>query len=63
MERLGLPGPVYLNRTVIGPKPCWEVEINRNYFPFLFDHGVQDQTVFAGMGYIEAALSLHQIAA
>ncbi len=58
MERLGLPGPVYLNRTVLGPNPCWEVEINRNYFPFLFDHGVQDQTVFAGMGYIEAALAL-----
>lgn len=58
MERLGLPGAVYLNRTVLGPKPCWEVEINRNYFPFLFDHGVQDQTVFAGMGYMEAALCL-----
>ena len=60
MERLGLPGPVYLNRTVLGPRPCWEVEVNRNFFPFLFDHGVQDQTVFAGMGYIEAALSLSQ---
>jgi len=60
MERLGLPGPVYLNRTVQGPVPCWEVEINRNYFPFLFDHGVQDQTVFAGMGYVEAALALCQ---
>lgn len=58
MERLGLPGPVYLNRTVSTPNPCWEVEINRNYFPFLLDHGVQDQTVFAGMGYIEAALAL-----
>lgn len=61
MERLGLPGPVYLSRTVLGPKPCWEVEVNRNYFPFLFDHGVQDQTVFPGMGYIEAALSLNQL--
>jgi acyl transferase domain-containing protein/NADPH:quinone reductase-like Zn-dependent oxidoreductase/acyl carrier protein len=58
MERLGLPGPVYLNRTVLAPSPTWEVEINRNYFPFLFDHGVQDQTVFAGLGYVEAALSL-----
>jgi acyl transferase domain-containing protein/NADPH:quinone reductase-like Zn-dependent oxidoreductase/NAD(P)-dependent dehydrogenase (short-subunit alcohol dehydrogenase family)/acyl carrier protein len=58
MERLGLPGPVYLNRTVPGPLPCWEVEINRNYFPFLSDHIVQDQTVFAGMGYVEAALAL-----
>jgi acyl transferase domain-containing protein/NADPH:quinone reductase-like Zn-dependent oxidoreductase/acyl carrier protein len=58
MERFGLPGPVYLNRTISGPDPGWEVEINRNYFPFLFDHRVQDQTVFAGMGYIEAALSL-----
>lgn len=58
MERLGLPGPVYLNRTLPGPDACWEVEINRNYFPFLFDHIVQDQIVFAGMGYIEAALAL-----
>ena len=34
-------------------------QINRNYFPFLFDHGVQNQTVFAGMGYIEAAITLN----
>lgn len=61
MERLGLPGAVYLNRSVTSLNPSWEVEINRNYFPFLFDHGVQDQTVFAGMGYIEAALSLNQL--
>ncbi|CAN5493083.1 type I polyketide synthase [soil metagenome] len=60
MERLGLPGSVYLNRSVITLNPCWEVEINRNYFPFLFDHGVQDQTVFAGMGYIEAAITLNR---
>lgn len=60
MERLGLPGPVYLNRSLIALNPTWEVEINRNYFPFLFDHGVQDQTVFAGMGYIEAAISLNR---
>lgn len=60
MERLGLSGPVYLNRTVLGSRACWEVEINRNYFPFLFDHGVQDQTVFAGMGYVEAALVLNR---
>lgn len=59
MERLGLPGSVYLNRTLLGPVPSWEVEINRNYFPFLFDHCVQDQTVFAGMGYIDAALALN----
>lgn len=58
MERLGLPGPVYLNRTVPATRPTWEVEVNRNYFPFLFDHGVQDQTVFAGLGYIEAALAV-----
>lgn len=56
MERLGLPGPVYLNRSLLGGNTSWEVEINRQYFPFLMDHGVQDQTVFPGMGYIEAAL-------
>jgi acyl transferase domain-containing protein/NADPH:quinone reductase-like Zn-dependent oxidoreductase/acyl carrier protein len=58
MERLGLPGPVYLNRTLPGPVDGWEVEINRNYFPFLADHVVQDQVVFAGMAYLEAALCL-----
>ncbi len=51
---------MYLNRTVRAPRPTWEVEINRNYFPFLPDHGVQDQTVFAGLAYVEAALSLNQ---
>lgn len=58
-ERLGLAGSVYLNRPLSAPNACWEVEINRNYFPFLFDHGVQDQTVFAGMGYLDAALALN----
>ncbi len=58
IERLGRPGPVYLNRPVPGAHPAWEVEVNRNYFPFLFDHGVQNQTVFAGMGYVEAAITL-----
>lgn len=57
MERLGLLGPVYLHRTIPAPLPTWEVEINRNFFPFLFDHGVEDQTVFAGMGFLEAAIS------
>ncbi len=58
LERVGRKGPVYLNRPVQGNPTTWEVEINRNFFPFLFDHGVQDQTVFAGMGYVEAALTL-----
>ena len=58
MDRLGLSGPVYLNRSVPGPRPAWEVEVNRNYFPFLPDHGLQDQTVFPGMGYVEAAITL-----
>ncbi len=58
LERVGRPGPVYLSRPVQGNPTTWEVEINRNYFPFLFDHGVQDQTVFAGMGYVEAALTV-----
>jgi acyl transferase domain-containing protein len=50
LERLGSPGPVYLQTPSAGPAVSWEVEINRHYFPFLFDHGVQNQTVFAGMG-------------
>lgn len=60
LERLGSNGPVYLEYPLLGREACWEVEVNRNYFPFLFDHGVQDQVVFAGMGYIEAAIVLSQ---
>ncbi|MFP4493289.1 MAG: SDR family NAD(P)-dependent oxidoreductase [Puniceicoccaceae bacterium] len=58
MDRLGLPGPVYQNQRIRTVRPTWEVEINRNFFPFLPDHGVQGQTVFPGMGYVEAALTL-----
>jgi acyl transferase domain-containing protein/NADPH:quinone reductase-like Zn-dependent oxidoreductase/NAD(P)-dependent dehydrogenase (short-subunit alcohol dehydrogenase family) len=60
MDRLGLPGSVYLNRSVPGVNGCWEVEINRHYFPFLFDHGIADQAVFPGMAYVDAALALSQ---
>lgn len=60
IERLGTAGPVYLTTPVISPQPCWEVEVNRNYFPFLTDHGVQTETVFAGLGYVDAALTLNQ---
>lgn len=56
-ERLGRPGPVYLSRTIPHGMPTWEVEVNRNFFPFLPDHGVEDQTVFPGMGYLDAAFS------
>lgn len=59
MDRLGLSGPVYQNQRVEATRPTWEVEINQNFFPFLPDHGVQDQTVFPGMGYVEAAIFLN----
>lgn len=58
IERLGTLAPVYLQTPSTGPAVSWEVEVNRHYFPFLFEHGVQNQTVFAGMGYVEAALTL-----
>ena len=60
MDRLGLPGAVYLNRSVLGVNDCWDVELNRNYFPFLHDHALAGETVFPGMGYVEAALALHR---
>ncbi|MBC2601357.1 type I polyketide synthase [Puniceicoccus vermicola] len=60
MDRLGLPGPIYQNQKIHAAHPTWEVEINRGFFPFLPDHGVQNQVVFPGMGYIEAALLLNQ---
>tara|TARA_R100000027_G_scaffold7932_4_gene6004 strand:- start:27724 stop:33774 length:6051 start_codon:yes stop_codon:yes gene_type:complete len=58
MDRIGLDGTIYLNQKIEAPHPTWEVEINRNFFPFLPDHGIHDQTVFPGMGYVEAALAL-----
>lgn len=56
MDRLGLPGPVYMNQRIHGSHPTWSVEINEAFFPFLHDHGVQGQTVFPGTGYVESAL-------
>lgn len=56
MDRLGLSGPVYQNQLIHAAQPTWEVEINAQFFPFLNDHGVQGQTVFPGMGYVESAL-------
>jgi len=56
MDRLGLPGSVYQNQLMHAAQPTWEVEINSQFFPFLHDHGVQGQTVFPGMGYVESAL-------
>lgn len=60
MDRLGLPGPVYQNQLIHAAQPTWAVEINQQFFPFLHEHGVQGQTVFPGMGYVESALALQQ---
>lgn len=60
IDLFGNPGPVYLDTPLEGPGARWEVEVNRNYFPFLFEHRVQDQAVFAGMGYVEAAITAAQ---
>jgi NADPH:quinone reductase-like Zn-dependent oxidoreductase/malonyl CoA-acyl carrier protein transacylase/NAD(P)-dependent dehydrogenase (short-subunit alcohol dehydrogenase family) len=60
MDRLGLPGPVYLNRSLVGVADAWDVELNRAYFPFLHEHRLRGETVFAGMAYVDAALALHQ---
>ncbi|TVP78024.1 MAG: SDR family NAD(P)-dependent oxidoreductase [Puniceicoccaceae bacterium] len=60
MDRIGLPGPVYQNQLIHAAQPTWEVEINQQFFPFLHDHGVQGQTVFPGMGYVESALFAQQ---
>jgi acyl transferase domain-containing protein/acyl carrier protein len=60
MDRIGLPGPVYQNQLIHAAQPTWEVEINSQFFPFLHDHGVQGQTVFPGMGYVESALALQK---
>ncbi|MGF1452255.1 MAG: type I polyketide synthase [Opitutales bacterium] len=55
-RRLGKDGPSYHHQRIAGLPSGFEVEVNRNFFPFLEDHRVQRQVVFPGMGYVEAMI-------
>lgn len=58
--RLGLPGHPFLNERTDDPHPTWNAEANRQFFPYLEDHKLENNAVFAGASYVEAGLALHQ---
>lgn len=49
-----------LGMPVVGPRPGWVSDVNRNYMPWLFDHKVDGIILFPAAGYIEGALALHR---
>ena len=53
----GLAGHPYFFEQTDGPDPAWEVEVNEHLLPWIDDHVVNQQTVFPGAGYVEAALA------
>lgn len=59
-DRLGREGSVYLNNLVESPHLTYKVELNKFFFPFLYDHVVHDKVVFPGAGYIAASIALYQ---
>ncbi|MBI5819060.1 MAG: SDR family NAD(P)-dependent oxidoreductase [Verrucomicrobia bacterium] len=56
--RLGYTGHPLLGHPVVGSKPVREVELNRQYFPWLVDHRVNGLPVFPGVGYAEIGVAL-----
>ncbi len=50
---------VMLSRRIKSPQPTWQVEVNKNFFPWLEDHQIDGTIVFPGAGYIEAGLAIH----
>lgn len=60
LDRMGQPGPVFLDTPLQLPVPAWEVELNSSYFPYLADHCLDDTVIFPGAGYVEAGLAVHQ---
>ncbi len=59
-DRLGRPGAVWLNATLSAPNPTWQVEVNRQFFPWLVEHRVDGHVVFPGAAYVAAGLALGQ---
>lgn len=57
-QRLGYQGHPLLGHPVVGPKPIREIELNRQYFPWLEDHCVDGTPVFPGVGYVEMGMAL-----
>ncbi|MSR12873.1 MAG: SDR family NAD(P)-dependent oxidoreductase [Gammaproteobacteria bacterium] len=57
-SKLGRPGATWLWASLAAPFPAWEVDINRNFFPWLNDHRVGGRIVFPGAAYVAAALAI-----
>ncbi len=58
--RFGQSGYVFLNNRLRSPHPTWTVELNKQFFPFLEDHKVNNEIVFPGMAYVDAGLAVHK---
>jgi len=57
-DRLGPSGHPMLGERMLAPGANWEIELNRNFQPFINDHRVQDHVVFPGAAYVEAGLAI-----
>ncbi len=57
--RLSAQNHVMLSRRMPTPNPTWQIEVNRQFFPWLEDHKLEGSIVFPGAGYIEAALAIY----
>ena len=61
-DKLGRPGATWLWEALPTAFPAWQVDINRNFFPWLNDHRVGGRVVFPGAAYVAAALAIqHQV--
>jgi acyl transferase domain-containing protein/NADPH:quinone reductase-like Zn-dependent oxidoreductase/acyl carrier protein len=48
-----------LSRKIKSPQKTWQVEINRQHFPWLEDHKVDGSIVFPAAAYVEAGLAIY----
>ena len=55
-ERTRVSTHVFMDQEVETPFPCWKVEINEEYFPYLKDHKIYENVVFPGAAYVEAGI-------
>lgn len=58
-DRLGIQAHALLGMRHDGPQPVFEADVSVNYMPWLPDHRIEDDAVFPGAAYVEAALAAH----
>lgn len=59
-KRLGASKVAWMNENLRLPFPAWEVELSKEFFPYLPDHKVKGKVVFPGAAYVEAGLQLQK---